>query len=352
MGISKVRKPIWGDGMKDDENKKDYAYQLANIENEENQITSTADSARAIEQVRVQVECAKKFPRDRLKAYQNIIESCKRLKFADEALYSYPRGGKRITGESIRLTETMAQCWGNLEFGVVEISSEEGHSVMQSFCWDLESNVRQSKTFKVQHARWKKDKRTKEWVKEKLIDQRDIYENNANYASRRLRACILGIIPKDVSEDAKEQCIKTQQKGDGTPLEDRIRKLLQLFAEVGVTKEMIEIRLGHKIEAIDATELADMRQIYLSIQDGMSTRSKWFAFSDDDAPIDDSDIDKAESDLRSAKTKEEMLKIYNSLTDGEKRALKTLSRELAEKFDNPTDADLPDVNEFLNNQKE
>jgi hypothetical protein len=51
-------------------------------------------------------------------------------------------------------------------------------------------NTRQVKVFKVPHTRYSRDKGNT-----RLTDERDIYEMIANQGARRLRACILGVIP-------------------------------------------------------------------------------------------------------------------------------------------------------------
>ena len=62
-------------------------------------------------------------------------------------------------------------------------------------------------------------------------DPRDIYEMVANQGARRLRACILGIIPGDVVGASVEECQKTLTTGNDEPLIDRIRKGIKMFED-------------------------------------------------------------------------------------------------------------------------
>ena len=225
---------------------------------------------RAISETQAAVIVAKKFPRDEHQAYTKIMKACERSSLAKEAEYAYPRGGQMVTGPSIRLAEVIAQNWGNLNFGIRELSQDNGESELESFCWDLESNVKQSKIFKVPH------KRKAQGGFKSLSDPRDVYEHVANMGARRLRACILGIIPRDITEAAQEKCDETLKKGDGKPLEDRIRTMLSKFEEQGVTKEMIEERLQHQTTAIVERQIVDLTKIFISIRDGMSKREDWF----------------------------------------------------------------------------
>lgn len=233
----------------------------------------THEAVKAAQEVQAAIIMAKRERRCQFTADQNIMTACKRLSLAESGLYSYPRGGQQITGPSIRLAEVMAQCWGNLDFGIRELEQRDGESKVEAYCWDLETNVRQTKIFTVKHERVARgDKRP-------LTDPRDIYELVANNGARRLRACILGIIPGDLVEKAVNQCNQTMEKGDGVaPLKDRISAMIKAFADQGVTIEMIETRLGHKIDVTIPTELVSLQKIFISLRDGMSQRKDWFKF--------------------------------------------------------------------------
>ncbi len=230
----------------------------------------TTESTRAAAEVQAAMVIAKKFPRDIVKACDRINQNCRRPRFAEKALYTYPRGGTQIEGPSIRMAEMMAQSWGNMVFGITELAQYNGESIVQAYAWDLETNTRQAKTFTVKHERHTRSGVTI------LTDPRDIYETVANNGARRLRACILGVIPTDVQDDAVDQCRDTMLNGSDEPLIDRIKKMATAFAKLGVTQEMIEGNLGHKIEVTSPTELVKMQGIYKSITDGMSPREQWF----------------------------------------------------------------------------
>lgn len=177
-----------------------------------------------------------------------------------------------VTGPSIRLAEALAQAWGNVDCGIREVSQESGVSVAEAYAIDLETNTRISKTFHVPHSRDTKQ------GKKRLTDSRDIYELVANQGSRRLRACILGVIPGDVIDAAVSQCAKTLESSD-VPIVDQIRKLALAFDELGVKPEHLEKRLGHKIDSIIPQEIVTLRSIYKSIKDGMADRSQFFDIS-------------------------------------------------------------------------
>lgn len=236
------------------------------------QSASTAvESNRAIASIQAAVLMARKFPREQTVCWNKIMSACKRKALADTAVYEYPQGGQMVSGPSIRLAEVIAQCWGNLDYGIKELSQENGASELDSYCWDLETNVRKSITFKVKHER-----HSKKGVKS-LTDPRDIYETIANVGTRRMRNAILAVIPRDVVEAALAQCEKTMAGTGEGPIQDRIRAMAQAFEEnFQVTVAMIEARLKHKIDATTERELIAMRKIYNSLKDGMADRSQFF----------------------------------------------------------------------------
>jgi hypothetical protein len=227
------------------------------------------EAQRAVAEVQGAILVAKRFPRNEKEAFDKILLACQRPSLAESAIYTYARGGTDITGPSIRLAEAMAQAWGNIQFGIRELEQRPGESIMESFAWDVESNVRQVKVFTVRHVRATKK------GSYALEDPRDIYEMTANQGARRVRACILGILPGDIVEAAVEECEATMKaKADTGP--DALKKLVEAFGKFSVTREQIEARIQRRIEAITAAQLVGLRKIYNSLSDGMSTVGDWF----------------------------------------------------------------------------
>jgi hypothetical protein len=249
----------------------DLGFQAKTENAKDNAMVQTND-ARAVAEVQAAYVIAKKFPRDQNAAYMSIIEACKRPFLAEQAMYAYPRGGTLVKGASIRLAEAMAQCWGNLDCGVKEISQSDGVSVAEAYAIDLQTNTRIVKVFHVPHKRDTKKGSVR------LTDARDIYELVANQGARRLRACILGIIPGDVIEAAIARCASTLESSD-VPIAEQIRKMIVAFDEIGVKVEHLEKRLGHNLDATIAQEIVTLKSIYKSIKDGMASREDFFEIS-------------------------------------------------------------------------
>jgi hypothetical protein len=234
-----------------------------------NQAMVAVEQERALAEVQGAIVLAKKFPRNQIEALDKITVACQRPGLAEQALYSYSRGGTEITGPSIRLAEAIAQNWQNLQFGIRELEQRNGESTVEAFAWDLENNTRHVKTFQVKHERHTKK------GSYRLEDPRDIYELTANQGARRLRAAILAIIPGDVIEAAVGQCEQTlKAKADTSP--EALKKLIEAFEKFSVTKDQIEKRIQRRLDTITPAQLVNLRKIYNSLKDGMSAPADWF----------------------------------------------------------------------------
>lgn len=215
---------------------------------------------------------AKKFPRNEEIAIRRILKSCERVGLASQAIYQYAKGGSKIEGPSIRLAEALAQSWGNMDSGIRELEQNNGSSLVESYAWDLETNTRNSKIFTVSHLRHTKERDYQ------VTDPREIYELVANNGSRRLRACILGVIPGDVVDLAVQACTETMLKATKTD-SDTINRLVGAFEAIGISREMIEARIQRKLDAITTQNIVDLRKVYASIKDGVAAPLDFFDLS-------------------------------------------------------------------------
>ena len=242
-----------------------------------NQGTVAVEASRAIAEAQGKLIIAKRFPRDEVQAYAKAMEACQRPAMAEKAFYSYPRAGQTVEGATIRFAEELARCWGNIDYGIKELSQDDGKSEMQAYAWDLETNAQSVQNFTNPHQREQKGKMVT------LTSQRDIYENNANMATRRLRARILAILPGWFVEDCIAECKRTLAGKNDTPLIDRVKKMILQFAKLGVTQEQIEKRLKKKIETMNADDFVEYTGIFNAIKNGESKVAEWF----DSVPIAD-----------------------------------------------------------------
>ncbi len=232
--------------------------------------------SRVAQEVQVSMLAAKRFPRDEYTAMNRIKATCQRPKLAEQAVYRYPRGGQNVSGPSIRLAEAIAQNWGNIDCGIIELENRNGKSEMMAYAWDLETNTRVTKTFSVLHRR-----DTKQGSKD-LTDGRDIYEATANFGARRMRACILSVLPGDVVDAAVEECKKTVADKDSRPVSEILDELLKAFKAISVNKDQLEKYFDKQLTMMTKEELVDLRAVYKAIKDGQSKASDYFGEDDTD----------------------------------------------------------------------
>ena len=244
-----------------------------------NQGTVAIEASRAIAEAQGKLLIAKKFPRDEVAAYAKAMQACQRPSMAMKAFYAYPRAGQTVKGVTIRFAEELARCWGNIDYGIKELSQDDGKSELQAYAWDLETNAQSVQNFTNPHQREVKGKM------QALTSQRDIYENNANMATRRMRARILAILPAWFVEDCINECERTLAGQNNVPLIDRVKKMVVQFAKYGVNQEMIEKRLKRKIESMTADDFTEYIGIFNAIKGGESKVAEWF-----DAPKEASEL--------------------------------------------------------------
>lgn len=229
----------------------------------------SVEQQRAIAEVQARMIIARANPRDPIKCMDAILQDCTRPTLAEGALYQYARGGSSISGPSIRLAESLARVWGNIASGIKEISRDDGYSECVAYAWDLQSGYYDERQFQVKH--WRDTK----GGGYRLTDERDIYELIANMGQRRKRAVLLTVMPGDLVEAAVDQCERTlNTTADTSP--EALKRIADAFSGFGVTQEQIEKRCQCRLEAIRAAQVVQLRKIYASLKDGMSTAGDWF----------------------------------------------------------------------------
>lgn len=238
--------------------------------------------ARAIAEVKAQVIMAKQFPRDGRTVADKVLQECARPTLAEAAVYTFPRGKETVTGPSIRLAEVLARNWGNCTFGyeVLERKPASGKtpgcSVVSAYAWDLETNIRVARQFEVKHWRSTKSGGYA------LTDDRDIYELEANMASRRIRACILQMIPGDLTNMAVEACRASgnaeliQQMANPDTRKALVAKTIKVYAKMGVEQNDLEEYLGIRSDNWNADHMAKLKDVLNTIRDGAAPMGEFF----------------------------------------------------------------------------
>jgi hypothetical protein len=237
------------------------------------------EMSRAVAEVQAAIIVAQRVPRNVATAMGLMRESCTQPALADRAFFRYPRGRDAngqpviVTGPSVHLARELARCWGNIQYNVIELRRDvgKGESEMQAFAWDVQVNVRSALTFVVPHKR-----DTKRGAQD-LVDMRDIYENNANMGARRLRETIFSVMPTWFVQQAQDLCSHTIAHPAGDkPLGEQIADAIQRFADMQVTRDQLEQKVGRVSGEWQPFDLAMLRVIFTSLRRGEISKDDEF----------------------------------------------------------------------------
>lgn len=231
------------------------------------------EQSRAAAEVHAAILVAQQCPRNEQAALGSMGDACKMKALAERAFFRFSRGGSPVSGPSVHLARELARCWGNIQYGVAELSrdDEHGQSEMQAYAWDVQTNTRSVHVFIVPH------KRDKRGGPESLTDMRDIYENNANNGARRVREAIFAVLPVWFVEQAKSSCQDTlKREDDGKSIHQRIAEVIDWFGWLGVREEQIVAKLGRASNRWDHQDVANLGVIFRSIKAGEISKDDEF----------------------------------------------------------------------------
>lgn len=251
---------------------------------EPTQVGALSHVAREEAELKAAIAIARRFPRDEVSAYQRIITSCGRPAFAENAAYSFPRGGQTVTGPSVDLAREMARCWGNVRYGLRVVSEDEQSIHIKGYAFDLETNNLVEAEDKFRKLIYRKKGG---WVQP---DERDLRELVNRRGAILIRNCILQLLPPDITEDALRKADETNERVASGQLEQdpkaAVRTMVMAFTRLAVSPEMLARYVGHPLDILSAAEIADLRKVYVSIRDGNTRREDHFtlAATDGQAP--------------------------------------------------------------------
>jgi hypothetical protein len=121
----------------------DISAALATIETDIERVAVSAVAVLARSEVEAQLDAAHKYPRSIGKFLKEATTlATLSQEIAEACIYTLPRGGKPITGPSVRLAEIAASAYGNMHVGARVVGVEDKEVVSQGVAWDLEKNLR------------------------------------------------------------------------------------------------------------------------------------------------------------------------------------------------------------------
>ena len=216
-----------------------------------------------------QVATAKRYPRSIARAQRAIFELVTiDEESAKECNYALPRGGKPITGPSIRLAEIIASEYGNNRTGarIVHVDRVEKYVEAEGVYIDLESNAATTARVRTRIV----DKYGKLYSDDMII-----VTGNA-VCSKAKRNAILAGVPKAVWRKAYEAALATI-KGDIKTLSERREAMLKAFAAFGVKPEQIFTALDiGGIDDVGIDEIALLTGMHAALKSGEETVESMF----------------------------------------------------------------------------
>lgn len=218
-------------------------------------------------QIEQQIATAKAYPR----SVEDFRRKALTLATLDEEtagsmFYVIPRAGKRIEGPGVRLSEVVAQAWGNIRASGEVISEDENFITAMGTCLDLESNV----AIRVTVRRRIRDSKGHRY-------NADMIAVTGNAAtSIALRNAVFKVIPMSLVQPIYEAA-RQASLGEGGTLKQKRQNMLAWFAKLEVTEEQIFGVLGVKgLDDVGEDELITLRGVKTAIQTGETTAANAF----------------------------------------------------------------------------
>ncbi len=251
--------------------------------------------AREKYEIESQMQLALAHPRDERTCMQHVVTRCQEPRFAETAIYRYPRGGSEILGPSVGMAREIGRRWRHIRSGFRVLAVGNGQIHIQGFAHDVEANVLRVEEAKVSSRVFRKG----EYVD--LLSQhaqkvlggdvdRTMRELCGRHGATLERNCILRVVPSDLVDIALMEATKTADRVARGELDaDRdvkIKTLLTKLGGLGVTREMVEEKLGKKEHLITPDEFVALVQIGASLKDGNSVVEDHFNVPQKEAPTD------------------------------------------------------------------
>jgi hypothetical protein len=215
-----------------------------------------------------QIDIARRYPRQLKQVRESVLElATLDEETAQECFFSLPRGGKTITGESVRLAEILASSYEHLRAGsrVIGVDLNRGVVTVQGVCHDVQKNVSTTveKTRKIQK------KRGADTYDEDMIT----LAINAACAIA-YRDAVFKVVPKALIKPIIGK-IKEAARGKGT-LNEKRAMVLSRF------KELYNIDEKRIFFALDIKSVDDITLSILDTLIGMGTALKNGEYTVDD----------------------------------------------------------------------
>jgi hypothetical protein len=244
---------------------------------------ATAIAAREQAAVQSRYIMAERNPRDIESFRVKLLQHAKRPGFASTAIYRKPVGnGQHAEGPSIRFCEAALQCYRNVYPEVSTVFDGPELRIVRVTVTDLEANLAYSSEIAIEKTVERKSAKGREVISERLnsygettytlrATEDEIIIRQAALVSKAIRTNGLRLLPPDILEEAIK-AIKATLQGEikADPALAK-RRIIDAFAEQGVSPQDLGVYLGHSLEQVTVKELEDLRSVHSSLKNGEAT---------------------------------------------------------------------------------
>jgi hypothetical protein len=200
----------------------------------------------------------------------------------EKAYYSWTAKGKRgralVEGPSVDLAMVLCREWGNCASRADLVAETETHYLFDGVFLDLERGVTVIRQF-----RQVKEREMGRMDKERAEDI--VFQVGQ---SKALRNAVVAAMPAWLVDKALKKA-KAAAARDMTP-----EKVIEAFARWDVDQKTLERKLGKAAKRWDLVEMSELRGIYQSILDGMSTIDNEFGDEQAAAAVADATLEKVD----------------------------------------------------------
>ena len=244
---------------------------------------ATAVAAQATAQIQARYVVAFKRPRDWDDVRVRILKECRRPGFAEVAMFSLPRGGKKIEGLSIRFAEAALRCMTNVHIEQVTVYDDSEKRIVQVSATDLESNETLSKQITVA----KTVERSKPMDDGFFFSVRknsggrnvftvpatedDLLAKEGALVSKAIRTLAMRILPGDITDEAETLIKATSLNRAATDPDGERKRIVDAFASLSVQPGELKEFVGHDLAGCSPAELGELRNLYNAIKAGEAT---------------------------------------------------------------------------------
>ena len=220
-------------------------------------------------------------PRNPDQARSKMLHFCKDPEFAEKVEFTKPIGGKGIKGLSIRFAEMALREWGNVFSEIQMLYDDVDNRRVRISVIDLETNTQFSRdiTIKKTVERRKKKGREDDVVGERKnvhgdtvyilrATEDEIFVKESAMVSKIMRTEGLRLIPAGIKQEAVDASRKTLSDRDKADPDAAKKRVLDSFAGLNIWPKDLEGYLGHKVDTVSPSEIANLRNIYAAINEG------------------------------------------------------------------------------------